>query len=221
MRINSLDFIKFWSISLFILFFVFVLSAPGSQRVMNSFIPKLFIVMAISEFFIFLAFTAVITMGNSLADREKTIRDLTIASDFSVFSIVFGKLISFFIHLLIMLISVLPFNLLSLNLGIDGSLRYFFLILIVVDLSLACWGYFVSTLKEKIFPVILFWIGIVVLLVFTARFPAPLNLMNPLILIYHSRREGLVYYLFIGLLGLILTLWRTIYLRRSINVSRT
>ncbi|MCX7796113.1 MAG: hypothetical protein N2380_06300 [bacterium] len=176
--------------------------------------------MAISEFFIFLVFTAVVTIGNSLTDKEKTIRDLAIGSNFSVFSIVFGKLIAFFIHFLIMLVSVLPFNLLALNLGIDGNLTYFFLILIGIDLSLACWGYFVSTLKEKILPVILFWIGIVILLIFTARFPTPLNLINPLILIYYSKREGLIYYLFIGLLGLVLTFWRVIYLRRSANVSR-
>ncbi|MBC7319829.1 hypothetical protein H5T89_04220 [bacterium] len=176
--------------------------------------------MAISEFFVFLAFTAVVTIGNSLADREKTIRDLVIGSNFSVLSIVFGKLIAFLIHLLIMLISTLPFNLLALNLGIDGNLKEFFFILVVIDLSLACWGYFISTLKEKIFPVILFWIGIVILLVFTARFPAPLNLTNPLILIYYLKREGLIYYLFIGLSGLTLTLWRVICLRRSTNVNR-
>lgn len=197
-----------------------MITAPGSQRVINNFIPKLFVVMAISEFFIFLAFTVVITIGNSLADREKTIRDLAIGSSFSVLSIVFGKLIAFLIHLLIMLISILPFNLLALNLGIDGNLTGFFSILIAIDLSLACWGYFISTLKERIFSVILFWIGIAVLLVFTARFPTPLNLMNPLILIYYSNRDGLVYYLIIGLVGLALTFWRAIYLRRSANVGR-
>lgn len=197
-----------------------MLTAPGPQRVVNSFIPKLFVVMAISEFFVFLAFTTVVTIGNSLADKEKTIRDLAIGSNFSVSSIVFGKLIAFFIHFLIMLVSMLPFNLLALNLGVDGDLTNFFFILIGIDLSLACWGYFISTFKEKIFPVILFWIGIIVLLVFTARFSAPLNLINPLFLIYYSKREGLIYYLFIGLLGLILTLWRVIYLRRSIDVVR-
>jgi|GEM_PF-927880 len=219
-RITSLEFTKFWGVSLFMLFLVFVIVAPGYQRVINSFIPKLFVVMAISEFFVFLAFTTAVTMGNSLAYREKTIRDLVIGSNFSVFSIVFGKLVAFFVHLLILIVSIIPFNLLALNLGIDGNIMRFLSVLISVDLALACWGYFISTLREKIFPVILFWIGIIILLVFTARLPYPLNLINPLTLIYYSERSGLLYYLFIGLLGLALTFWRVVYLRRISHEER-
>ena len=220
-RINSLEFTKFWGVSLFILFLVFVVVAPGYQRVINSFIPKLFIVMAISEFFVFLAFTTAVTMGNSLAGKEKTIRDLAIGSNFSIFSIVFGKLVVFFIHLLILLASVIPFNLLALNIGIDGDIMSFLSILIVVNLSLACWGYFISTLREKIFPIILFWISIIMLLVFTARLSYPLNLINPLTLIYYSQRSGLIYYLFVGLLGMALTFWRVVHLRRIAHEERS
>jgi len=220
-RINSPEFIKFWGVSLLILFLVFVITVPGYQRVINSFIPKLFVIMATSEFFLFLAFTATVTMGNSLASGEKTIRDLAIGSKFSVFSIIFGKLIAFFLHLAVLFASILPFNLLALNLGIDGNPVRFLYILMVVDLSLACWGYFVSTFREKIFPIILFWIGIVVLLVFTARLPYPWNLINPLTLIYYSEESGLVYYLFIGLSGLALTFLRVIYLRRISSDRRT
>ncbi|MGC8971129.1 MAG: hypothetical protein ACP5K2_02865 [bacterium] len=220
-RINSLEFTKFWGVSLFILFLVFVVVAPGYQRVINSFIPKLFIVMAISEFFVFLAFTTAVTMGNSLAGKEKTIRDLAIGSNFSIFSIVFGKLVAFFIHLLILLASVIPFNLLALNIGIDGDIMSFLSILIVVNLSLACWGYFISTLREKIFPIILFWISIIMLLVFTARLSYPLNLINPLTLIYYSQRSGLIYYLFVGLLGMALTFWRVVHLRRIAHEERS
>jgi hypothetical protein len=130
-------------------------------------------------------------------------------------------LIAFFLHLAVLFASILPFNLLALNLGIDGNPVRFLYILMVVDLSLACWGYFVSTFREKIFPIILFWIGIVVLLVFTARLPYPWNLINPLTLIYYSEESGLVYYLFIGLSGLALTFLRVIYLRRISSDRRT
>lgn len=213
-KINSAGMVKFWGISLFILFLVFVIASPGSQRVISSFIPKLFLVMAVSEFFIFLVFTVFTTVSNSLVEEEKTIRDLILGGDFSPVSVVFGKMVSFFIHLLILLVLTLPFNLASINLGIDGNIKTFYLILVTVNIAIASWGFFISTFKERLFGIVLLWIGIVLLLVLSARLPYPSRLINPLILIINSRTDGILYYLFIGLTGLILTFWRAIRLRR-------
>jgi len=214
-KIDSPGMVKFWGIALFILFLVFVIASPGPQRVGNSFIPKLFLVTGISEFFIFLLFTIYSTTGNSLVEEEKTIRDLILGGNFSVGSVVWGKLISFLLHFLILLVSTLPFNLASINLGINGDMKSFYLIMITVDISLSCWGFFISTFKEKLFGIILLWAGIAVLLILSARLPHPWNLINPLILIVNSKTDGLFYYLFIGISGLILTCWRATQLRRS------
>lgn len=213
-KVNSLGMVKFWGISLFILFLVFVIASPGSQRVISSFIPKLFLVMAISEFFVFLIFTISSTVSNSLAEGEKTVRDLILGGNFSPISVVLGKLISFLLHLLILLLVTLPFNLTAMNLGIDGDIRNFYFIMIVVDINIACWGFFISTFREKILGIILLWVGVFILLVLSARLPYPINLMNPLTLIINSRTDGLLYYLFIGPIGLVLTYWRAIKLRR-------
>lgn len=213
-KVNSLSMVKFWGISLFILFLVFVIASPGSQRVISSFIPRLFLVMAISEFFIFLLFTVSSTVSNSLAEEEKTIRDLILGGNFLAISVVLGKLISFIFHLLILILVTLPFNLTAMNLGIDGNMKDFYIVMLVVNISIACWGFFISTFRDRFLGVILLWVGIVVLLVLSARLPYPLNLINPLTLIINSRTDGLFYYLFIGLIGLALTYWRAVRLRR-------
>jgi hypothetical protein len=219
-KIESPGMLRFLGISIFILFLLFVIVAPGFQRVAGSFIPNLFLVVSIGEFFIFLIFAFVSTTGNTLAEDERTIRDLALGSDFSQLSIVFGKYISFILHFILFLILTLPINLVSLNLSPKGDIKDTYILIFVINASLSSWGLFISTMKDKRFPILLLCFLLISLMVFTARLSYPWWLINPLVLILDYHPLGLLYYTFILTLGLGLTLWRTSYLKRVKDETR-
>ncbi|MGB9681860.1 MAG: hypothetical protein ACP5RW_05520 [bacterium] len=219
-KIESYGMLRFLVVAMSIFFLLFIIVAPGFQRVSSSFIPNLILVIGIGELFIFLIFTFLSTTGNPLVEEEKTIRDLALGSVFSSLSIVFGKYIAFILHLLLFLILTSPINLSSLNLSPRGDLKGIYLPLFVINGSLASWGFFISTMKDKRFAILILSISVISLLVFTARIPYPLRSINPIIFIVNYLPSALFFYLVIWVFGLALTFWRVRYLKRVKNDTR-
>jgi|YelNatPaOPRAMG01_1025707.scaffolds.fasta_scaffold00338_7 hypothetical protein len=219
-KIESYGMLRFLGISMFIFFLLFLIVAPGFQRVLGSFIPNLILVVGIGEFLIFLIFTILSTIGNTLSEDERTVRDLALGSDFSPSNIIIGKYTSFILHLVLFLILTLPINLVSLNLSPKGDIMAIYLPILVVNGSLGSWGLFISTMKDKRFAILNLSILLISLLVFTVRLPYPWRLINPILLMINYYPLALLYYLLILIPGLALTFWRIKYLKRVKDETR-
>jgi hypothetical protein len=116
---------------------------------------------------------------------------------------------------------MLPINLVSLNLSPKGDMKDTYILMFVINASLSSWGLFISTMKDKRFALLLLCVSIISFMVFTAKISYPWRLINPLVLMLDYHPLGLLYYPFILTLGLGLTLWRTNYLKKVKDETRT